>query len=265
MSGSTSTRSDSPVTPAAVEEVRYDGRTARELAILLGVSSVEVFHSVDSTLDVAHERAAAGAEPGTLILADMQTAGRGRQGRRWHSEPGHGIWLTLIERPADASALEVLSLRIGLYAARALQALTPSHIGLKWPNDLYVGHGKLAGVLVEARWREGAVDWIAIGVGLNVHPPGQMPTAAGLRPGTSRLDALGRLVAALREAGRRSGPLDAHELAAFAERDIARGRRCREPIAGTVAGLDPSGSLIIHTSEGPRLARAGSLVFEEDA
>jgi BirA family transcriptional regulator, biotin operon repressor / biotin---[acetyl-CoA-carboxylase] ligase len=248
----------------ASAEVRYEGRTAAEIARTLGLPAVELYDEVGSTLDVAHTRAAAGADAGTLVLADRQTAGRGRQGRAWLSEPGRGVWLTLIERPADASALDVLSLRIGLSAASALDELAPDEIRLKWPNDLYVLGGKLAGVLVEARWREGTLDWIAIGVGLNVRQPENMPTAAALRAGASRLDALGRLVPALRDAARCVGPLDAGELAAFAARDLARGRRCREPASGTVAGLDPSGALIIHTSNGPRLARAGSLVFEED-
>ncbi len=246
-------------------EVRYDGRTSSQLAMALGVPAVELFESIGSTLDIAHERAAAGAHAGMLVLANEQTAGRGRQGRPWHSESGRGIWLALIERPHDASALDVLSLRLGLAAARALDDLAPSRIALKWPNDLYVRDAKLAGVLVEARWREGVLDWIAIGVGLNVRPPRLLPIAAALQPGTTRLVVLSRLVPALRDAVRRTGPLDGDELAEFARRDFARGRRCREPVAGTVAGLDASGALIVNTSAGPHLARAGSLVFEEDA
>ena len=84
------------------------------LARELGLPAVEIFETVGSTLDVAHERAAAGAAAGTLILAEEQTAGRGRQGRSWTSEPGAGIWLTLIERPKDRASLDVLSLRVGL-------------------------------------------------------------------------------------------------------------------------------------------------------
>ncbi|OYV73014.1 MAG: biotin--[acetyl-CoA-carboxylase] ligase [Gemmatimonadetes bacterium 21-71-4] len=258
------TRSGNPAFEGPPAEFRYDGHSAAALAMLLGVPGVELLRSVASTLDRAHELAAAGAPAGTLVLADMQTAGRGRQGRRWHSEPGRGIWLTLIERPDDAAALDVLSLRVGLYAARALDEVAPAKIRLKWPNDLFVRDAKLAGVLVEARWREGAVDWVAIGVGLNVRAPTLMPTAAALQPGMTRLSALGRLVPALRDAARRTGPLDSAELAAFAERDLARRRRCREPLTGTVAGIDPSGALIVNTPRGLRTARTGSLVFQED-
>src|SRR5262245_11512084 len=106
------------------------------------------YDEVGSTLDVAHEMAADGAEAGTLIVAKAQTAGRGRMGRTWRSEPGAGIWLTLIERPADASALEVLSLRVGLAMAPVLDAFTDAPIQLKWPNDLYLRDRKLAGILI---------------------------------------------------------------------------------------------------------------------
>ncbi|MDE3215469.1 MAG: biotin--[acetyl-CoA-carboxylase] ligase [Gemmatimonadota bacterium] len=258
------TRSGNPALQNSPAETRYDGHSAESLAMLLGVPAVELRGSVPSTLDVAHDLAAHRAAAGTLVLADTQTAGRGRQGRRWHSEPGRGIWLTLIERPTDVSALDVLSLRVGLGAARALDDLAPERIRLKWPNDLFVRDGKLAGVLVEARWREGTVEWVAIGLGLNVRPPTLMPTAASLQPGVPRLAALGRLVPALRDAASRTGPLDPDEMAAFAERDLARGRNAREPLAGKVAGIDPSGALLVHTSEGLRAARAGSLVFQED-
>src|SRR5207253_2703530 len=111
------------------------------------------------------------APAGTLILAEEQFAGRGRQGRRWTSQPGAGIWLTLIERPSDAAALDVLALRCGLYAANALDTLAAHPIKLKWPNDLYSGGRKLAGILIETRWRGTSPEWVAIGFGLNVITP----------------------------------------------------------------------------------------------
>ncbi|MDQ3996739.1 MAG: hypothetical protein M3303_06940, partial [Gemmatimonadota bacterium] len=86
---------------------RYDGEAAGEIAHRLGVPHVVLYDSVGSTMDAAHSLAEAGAAAGTLILADGQTAGRGRQGSAWVSAPGRGIWLTLVERPADGSGLEV--------------------------------------------------------------------------------------------------------------------------------------------------------------
>ena len=166
---------------------------------------MELLESTTSTLDVAHRIAAEGAPAGTLVVANEQTAGRGRGGKSWQSSPGTGIWLTLIERPANSSGLEVLSLRVGLAAAEALDRFAPEPIRLKWPNDLYVDRGKLAGILVEARWREGSVEWIAIGLGVNVSAPKEVENAAGLEPGTDRVDVLGELVPALRAASRTRG------------------------------------------------------------
>src|SRR5205814_5858161 len=100
---------------------------------------------------------------------------------------------------------------------------------LKWPNDLYVGRLKLGGILVEARWRDQAPEWVAIGVGINVRAPQGEARATGVRSGARRSDILAAVVPAIRRAAQKTGPLDETEVAAFAARDLARGRRCREP------------------------------------
>jgi BirA family biotin operon repressor/biotin-[acetyl-CoA-carboxylase] ligase len=224
---------------------------------------VELFESIGSTLDVAHTLGTAGASAGTLVLAEQQTAGRGRSGRRWASAPDSGIWLTLIERPSDPAAVEVLSLRVGLRAAAALDRWAAEPVRLKWPNDPYCQGGKLAGILIEARWREQRLDWVAIGLGINVRSPVEMPNAASLRDVRSRVEVLAELVPALRAAAAARGPLTDRELVAFAERDLARGRACVEPAAGVVQGIDAHGSPIVRTPVGDVACRAGSLVFEE--
>src|SRR5688572_6045639 len=208
-----------------------------EIAERLALPRVELFDEVGSTLDVAHDRAGKGAVAGTLILADAQTAGRGRLGRSWTSEPGSGIWLTLIERPRDRSALDVLSIRCGLAIVHALEPLIGEPLRLKWPNDVYRGRGKLSGILVEARWRGTDVDWVAIGVGLNVRAPADQGRAAGIdSTGVSRNEALMAIVPALRAAAGATGPLTDDELEEFAERDFARGHRVIEPARGVVQG-----------------------------
>jgi BirA family biotin operon repressor/biotin-[acetyl-CoA-carboxylase] ligase len=224
------------------------------------------YDEVGSTLDVAHELAAKGAEAGTLVVANVQTAGRGRMGRTWRSERGAGIWLTLIERPSDASALEVLSLRVGLALAPALDAFTAAPVRLKWPNDLYLRDRKLAGILIEARWREGHPEWVAIGVGINLRPPASEPRAIGLGADVARDDVLRAIAPCLRRAAARSGALSATEVDAFASRDFAAGRHCVEPMRGTVLGIDASGALLVGvgSAEGRAVTavRAGSLVLE---
>jgi BirA family biotin operon repressor/biotin-[acetyl-CoA-carboxylase] ligase len=224
---------------------------------------VELLESTTSTLDVAHRIAAEGAPAGTLVVANEQTAGRGRGGKSWQSSPGAGIWLTLIERPVDASGLEVLSLRAGLAAAEALDRFAPEPIRLKWPNDLYVDRGKLAGILVEARWREGAVEWVAIGLGVNVIAPRELENAAGLEPDTDRLDVLGELVPALRAAAQAHGVLNPSEREEFNARDLARGKACVQPAIGRVAGITPTGELLIALADSVVPFRSGSLVLRD--
>lgn len=244
-------------------DARYDGVGADDLARRLGVPRAVLFNEVSSTLDVAHTLAAAGAAAGTLILADAQTAGRGRQGRVWRSMPGAGVWVTVIERPVDSTALEVLSLRIGLALAPALDAFAAALIRLKWPNDLYVGDRKLGGILVEARWREGSPEWVAIGVGINVRAPESEAKAGGLRDGVSRVALLYAVIPSIRRAAARTGGLDDAELEAFAARDLAAGRECVEPVAGRVKGIDRGGALLVDVGSTVVAIRAGSLVLEE--
>ena len=253
-------------TPAASDntgEAPYEGRAAADLAALLRLPRVVTFGAVGSTLDVAHTLGEAGAPAGTLVLAETQSAGRGRFGRSWHSEPGRGIWLTLVERPAEAETLEVLSLRLGLHAAAALAPFAEAPVQLKWPNDLQVEGRKLAGILVEARWREARLDWVAVGLGVNVRPPTRLVTAGRLAPGTDRVRVLQALVPALRGAVLAHGRLTPTELAAYAGRDAVRGRRCVQPVAGTVAGIDAEGALLVDTAEGRRAVRTGSLVIDQ--
>jgi BirA family biotin operon repressor/biotin-[acetyl-CoA-carboxylase] ligase len=239
----------------------YDGYTAAALAERLHVPRAVVFGEVSSTLDVAHELAAAGAPTGTIVLADAQTAGRGRLGRRWRSAAGAGIWLTVIERPAGTVDLGLLPLRIGIALAPALSAFADDAVALKWPNDLYVRGGKLAGILTEARWRGDGLEWVAIGVGINVRAP-QEEAAAGLRAGTVRPEVLEAVLPAIRDAAARRGRLTAAELTVFASRDLAAGRACVEPVEGIVRGIDDGGSLLVEIASGVIAVRAGSLVLK---
>ena len=244
--------------------VRYDGLRAEDLEQRLDVPKVMLFERIGSTLDVAHCVAPEGAPSGTLILADEQTAGRGRMGRSWRSEAGAGIWLTLVERPRDLAAISVLAVRIGLALASVLDADAEASVGLKWPNDLYVGRRKLGGILVEARWRDSLPEWTAIGVGINVRAPSEEPRAAGLRRGVDRLAILSRAVPAIRSAAAHTGLLQPREVEAFASRDIFSGRLCVEPVVGRVRGIDSSAALLVDVGSTIATVRAGSLVLEEE-
>jgi BirA family biotin operon repressor/biotin-[acetyl-CoA-carboxylase] ligase len=230
------------------------------LSAQLRVPELLLFKQVGSTLDVAH-RIAPQAPAGTLVIADEQTAGRGRHGRRWASAPGAGIWLTLIERPTDARALDVLALRCGLFAAEALDDMATAPIGVKWPNDLYVDERKLAGILIETRWRGTAPEWVAIGFGLNVRTP-ELATGIGLRAGISRVDVLDRLVPALRRAAAATRHFSDDELTRWANRDVAKDRALLTPSPGCAAGISREGELLVADAAGTVTSyRTGSLTF----
>lgn len=236
------------------------GHDATTLAHALALPRVVAEQSVSSTMDAAHALASDGAPAGTLVLAEEQHAGRGRGGNRWRSAPRAGIWMTLIERPSDAAGLEVLSLRVGLRLAPVLERWTDGPVRLKWPNDLYVHDAKLAGVLIEARWRDQRPDWVAIGIGVNLEaPPGDLPTSALRR--AEALEVVGELVPALRAAAFARGPLSEHELAAFASRDLTHGRRVSSPGIGTACGITAEGELLVESPAGLTPFRSGSLVL----
>jgi BirA family transcriptional regulator, biotin operon repressor / biotin---[acetyl-CoA-carboxylase] ligase len=244
------------------DEYCLDGYSAAELASEMGLPAVELLETTRSTLDAAHRLAGEGARPGTLVIADQQTEGRGRSGARWSSAPGAGLWITLIERPADGSGIEVLSIRAGIHAARALDRFAAEPIRLKWPNDLYVGKGKLAGILIEARWRESRLEWVALGFGVNVAMPADVAGAAGLDAGTRRIEVLAELLPGLRQAAAATGELTARELTEFDTRDLARGHQCIEPAQGTVRGISPSGELLVALADTVARFRSGSLVLD---
>lgn len=236
------------------------GVSGEALARELDLPRVLALARVGSTMDAAHELAALEAPAGTLVIAEEQVAGRGRGGRNWHSPPGSGIWMTLVERPRSADGLDVLSLRVGLRLAPVLDRWAPEPVRLKWPNDLYIGDRKLAGVLIEARWRGARADWVAIGLGVNILAPAGAPESVGLE-GAHAPTVLAEILPALRSAAFATGPLREDELRAFAARDLAGGRPITEPAPGIARGISAAGELIVESTSGLTHHRAGSLVF----
>jgi BirA family biotin operon repressor/biotin-[acetyl-CoA-carboxylase] ligase len=241
---------------------RYGGLSQAEVIELTGVPRALLFEEVSSTMDVAHQAAAKGAPSGTLVLAERQLSGRGRGGRAWASAAPSGIWLTLIDRPWEGVPVELLSIRAGLALAPALDRFARAPVGLKWPNDLIVQGRKLAGILLEARWRDARAEWVALGVGINLAPPADVDDAAGLREGVSVFEVLAAIVPALRRAATRRGRLSAEEREAFARRDVGAGKICSEPAAGIVRGINERGELLVESDGELSAHRSGSLVLE---
>lgn len=242
-----------------------DGLDGGGVAAMAGAPAAWVYDEVPSTMDEAHRRAEAGAPSGAIVVANAQRSGRGRHGRVWASNPGDGLWMTSIHRGVDAAALDCLTIRVGLGVAACLDPFAGGRVGLKWPNDVMVGRGKVCGILAEARWRAGALQWVAVGVGINVVAPDGRPGAAGLRGGVSRRDLLAVVPAAVRQACAAVGNLTPGEVAAFSVRDIAAGTRVTSPVAGVAGGITPTGALVVETPSGRELCRDGSLVFGLEA
>lgn len=124
---------------------------------------------VGSTMDVARQQAAFGAPHGTLVVAEMQTAGRGRRGRSFHSPPGENLYFTLILR-LEPSAHRALPVAVPLAVCRAVRA-TGVDARIKWPNDVWAGDRKLAGMLIDAESTpDGPVAYPGIGINVNGDP-----------------------------------------------------------------------------------------------
>jgi BirA family biotin operon repressor/biotin-[acetyl-CoA-carboxylase] ligase len=204
----------------------------------------------DSTNERAKALARAGAPHGTLVTADEQTAGRGRQGRAWTAPPGSAVLMSVVVR----DPVETLPLAAAVAVCESLPAL-PCLI--KWPNDVWAERRKLAGILVEGRPQEG---WAVLGIGLNVSSAPAEPPATCLRDYDPEADtgtALERLIAAL--AGRLSAPPE-ETLAAWRERDALLGETVRwNGGKGTAAGIDDSGALLVETERGRVALEAGEV------
>jgi BirA family transcriptional regulator, biotin operon repressor / biotin---[acetyl-CoA-carboxylase] ligase len=213
------------------------------------IGAPHVHHRVvDSTNERAKALAGAGAPHGTLVTADEQTAGRGRQGRSWLAEAGAAVLMSVVLRPAPEA--------LPLAAAVAVAEAVPVDAAIKWPNDVLVDGRKLAGILVEGRPQDG---WAVLGIGLNVAvrmedlPPDLRETAAtlGLEPRDVE-PVLARLLGALE----RTLALDTPALLdALRARDALRGREIAWAGGqGRAAGIDGDGRLVVELAGGGRTA-----------
>ena len=160
-------------------------------------SPILYFPITGSTNDAAAALATHDATEGAVVIADAQTAGRGRRGRDWFSPPGSGLYVSIVLRPghsagaAPGRATKLLTLAAGVALVEAVEAATGLGVDLKWPNDVYIGRRKLAGILAEATGSE-PDDWIVLGYGINVGAAAY-PPAIGDRA-TSLESELGRYV-----------------------------------------------------------------------
>lgn len=147
-----------------------------DLAGLLHESGDDAFYrlkyyeSVDSTNECVKREAAEGAEEGLLIVGEEQTAGKGRSGRSWVSPKGEAVYFSFLLRPdLRPENVSALTLVMGLSVAQAVRETLALDVRIKWPNDIVIGGKKICGILTEAAAREGRIEWIVIGTGINVN------------------------------------------------------------------------------------------------
>lgn len=214
--------------------------------------------TTDSTNERAKELALAGAPHGTLVTADEQTAGRGRQGRAWVAPPRKALLVSVVLRELGA-AQAYLPLAAALAVCEASEASAPVRCTIKWPNDVWVDGRKVAGILVEGRPQEG---WAVLGIGINVSTtadefPDELRDIATSLGAESTEGVLEKLTTALD-----ARLADSPELivADWRQRDALRGQTIRwQGGEGTATGIDETGALLVHTSSGRVALDAGEV------
>jgi len=238
------------------------------------------FFKTDSTNSVAMALGEQGEPHGTLVIAEEQTAGRGRAGHSWHSEKTNGIYMTLLLRPPISPQIApLITLTTGLAARDAILEQIGLAPDLRWPNDLLLGGKKFCGILTEMNAEPDQIHFVAVGIGINVNhekvPKELSAIATSLRIEThrpqSRIEIIARLLRHLDSYYNRfihegPGPI----LASFSEvSSYARGKRVRietphETYTGTTEGLDPSGLLRVRREDGRILPVIAGTLSEAD-
>lgn len=210
--------------------------------------------SCGSTNDEARALGETGAAAGAVIVANHQSAGRGRRGASWIGQPGDSLMFSILWRTAAAKPLwPRLALATGLAVAEACEASVPL-VGIKWPNDVWIEGKKVAGILVEA-----GHDFVVAGVGINVNTR-EFPeaiqasaTSLGIASGR-RLDRAHLLADVLKRFARHAGKLDAgfeEVIAAVRKRCVLTGNlvelrlQTGEPLRGHCENISPSGELLV--------------------
>jgi BirA family biotin operon repressor/biotin-[acetyl-CoA-carboxylase] ligase len=220
-----------------------------------------------STNDDARALARAGAPHMTVVVADTQSAARGRLGRRWVSDPKQALNASWIVRPElSVDGWTVIPLLAGVAASDAVQRRTNVEARLKWPNDVLVGSRKLAGILTEAE----VPDFIIVGLGLNVMQPAfdedraETATSIAIEGGTrlDRPDLLAETLQLFREAlGDPAKALTRYrELCVTLGQSVRVQRATGDPVSGYARAIDDTGALVIETSAGDVRIASGDVV-----
>jgi len=230
-------------------------------------SSLHFHKDLASTNTTAFELARAGAEEGTVVVADSQSNGRGRLGRRWESPAGVNLYTSVILRPR-ISPLEAhrLTFVSAVAAAEAVEGLVPSDVSVKWPNDILIGSKKVAGILLEMDSEAERVRFVIAGMGMNVNMDSTSLPAELAGSATSIMEASGVATCRAEVARRLYSSIEKWYkiytetgfepvMGAWKARFTFEGKPVRvesfeRVIEGICAGLGPDGALLVRTRSG---------------
>jgi BirA family biotin operon repressor/biotin-[acetyl-CoA-carboxylase] ligase len=228
--------------------------------------NIHHFFKIGSTNDVALDLGHAGEPNGSVVLAEQQTAGRGRVGRAWHSERSNGIYMSVLLRPAITPVdAPLITLVAGLAARDAVAELTDTSPDLRWPNDVLLNGKKIGGILTEMHAEPDRVHFLVVGTGLNVNhetiPADLRAAATSLRIETGKTHSRTELV--VRTLHRLDGyyneflrqgaePIRRRfaEVSSFCSGKRVRVATAKETFVATTAGLEPSGVLLVRRENG---------------
>jgi BirA family biotin operon repressor/biotin-[acetyl-CoA-carboxylase] ligase len=234
------------------------------------------FHTrLKSTNDRAKYLAERGAPHGTLVVADEQTAGKGRGDHRWFTPPQSAVALSLVIRPAktEQAYLGALNALGALAVVEALEKLG-LEAQIKWPNDVLLDGRKSGGILTEITWQAEIVEYAIVGIGVNVSPDSVPPPQELQWPATcveavlaGRVERVDFLVDIVQGVAKWYPRLGTPEVVSAWEQQLAFKGECvrlqndSQVIQGRVLGLDPNGQLVLETEDGVRQVKSGAWQF----
>ncbi len=229
-------------------------------------TELQFYDEIDSTNHQARRLAEKGASHGTIVVAETQTAGKGRRGRSWVSPAGCGIWMSLILRPEiSPSKASMLTLVAALGTAEGLREMCGIDCGIKWPNDLVLNQKKICGILTEMSTELSEIRYVIVGIGINVNteafPEELLDKATSLKLETGKTWKRSPLIAAI---GKRIEEyyqifLETQDLSQLREAYLSRLVSLHKPVVilsgeesreGICRGIDEGGELLVELPDG---------------
>jgi BirA family biotin operon repressor/biotin-[acetyl-CoA-carboxylase] ligase len=252
------------------------GEIKRSLKSKIFGKRIYSYRKVGSTNLLGFRLAETGSEEGTLIVADEQGKGKGRMGRSWYSPPRLGLWMSLILRP-DIPPFKApgLSICAGLALAQTIKGMTGIDAKIKWPNDCLIDGKKVGGILLELSAELDRINFVIVGIGVNVNhstqdfPRNLSQTATSMKIKLGKdLSRLALLTSFLEEFERIY--LDFKKKGLSAQREMIKSfssllgkkvavRFGKEKIEGMAENIDENGSMVIKTKKGEKVVTAGEV------